>query len=141
IPPHRMEHLESAGALEARHRIADGVIAHVAHVEPARRVGQHLEAIELRALRIRNVVDREGPRLGPDPLPLFFDGIEGKFARHRPPDRCKPLNKRQKLAPLSGTVKNRRDAPSSAFPPPSRSRTTMPRPDGGPTPGGWRGRP
>src|SRR5438552_13967772 len=55
-----MQDIGAAHPLEPSHRIADRVVADVTHMEPAGRIGQHLEAIEL-ALR-------RSPRRGPGPF-------------------------------------------------------------------------
>jgi len=41
--PHGVQNVEAAHALYAGHHIADGVIAHVAHVHGAGGIRQHLE--------------------------------------------------------------------------------------------------
>ena len=51
IPAHRMQHLEPAGPLVARHHIAQRVVADVAHVDAPGGVGEHLEHVALRARR------------------------------------------------------------------------------------------
>ena len=45
IPAHRVQHVESAHALVTRHRVANRVIAHVAHVQSSGGVRQHFEEI------------------------------------------------------------------------------------------------
>jgi len=42
VPPHRMQDVETPGAHEARDHVAHRVIAHMAHVQPPRRIGEHL---------------------------------------------------------------------------------------------------
>ncbi len=45
VPAHRMQHGEALGAFVARHHVAHGVVAHVAHVDAPRRIGEHLEDV------------------------------------------------------------------------------------------------
>jgi hypothetical protein len=52
VPAHRLEHVIALHALEARDHVADGVVAHMAHVEPPAGVGKHRQAIELGARRV-----------------------------------------------------------------------------------------
>ena len=47
VPAHRLQHILAQHALVAADHIADGVVAHVAHVQPAAGVGEHGEAVEL----------------------------------------------------------------------------------------------
>ena len=49
IPAHRVQHAESAGGFVPRDHVAHGVIAHMAHVDAPRRIGEHLQHIILRA--------------------------------------------------------------------------------------------
>ena len=48
VPAHGMQHVEAAHPLVARERVADRVVADVADVQRAARVGQHLQHVELR---------------------------------------------------------------------------------------------
>jgi hypothetical protein len=77
-----VENLEAARALEPGHRIADGVIADVAHVEPAGGVREHLEAVKPRALRIGAVIDRERSLFFPPALPFGFDAGEVELGQN-----------------------------------------------------------
>src|ERR1700730_3043187 len=71
IPAHGMQHIETAHTLYAGHHVADGVIAHVAHVHRARGIGQHLQRV---ILGLSGIYFRfEDARLGPALLPLSFD--------------------------------------------------------------------
>src|SRR5437588_1390840 len=45
IPTHRVQHIESRGALEARNHVPHGVIAHVSHMDAPGRIGEHLEHV------------------------------------------------------------------------------------------------
>ena len=82
VPAHRMEHVEAAHPLEPRQEVADGVHADVAHVDAARRVREHLEAVELRTAGILDGAELFA--LVPDPLPLHLDLTERiAVGRHR----------------------------------------------------------
>src|SRR5438874_12364580 len=71
VPADRMEHVESAQTLVPGERVADCIISHVAHVQEARRIWQHLQRIKLRS---RIVFARcKRPGLSPALLPLLFD--------------------------------------------------------------------
>ncbi len=52
VPAHRLQHVLALHALVAADHVADGVVAHVAHVQRAGRVRQHGEAVELRPRRV-----------------------------------------------------------------------------------------
>ena len=72
VPAHGLQHVVAAHAVEAGQHVADGVVAHMAHVQLARRVGEHRQAVVLRAAR---VFDRpEGVRRVPV---LPGDGLDG----------------------------------------------------------------
>ncbi len=45
VPAHRVQHGVAHGAFEASHHVAHGVVAHVAHVDAPRRVGEHLQHV------------------------------------------------------------------------------------------------
>jgi hypothetical protein len=47
VPAHGLEHVEAAHAVEAREHVADRVVAHVAHVQLARRIREHRQAVVL----------------------------------------------------------------------------------------------
>src|SRR6185369_15945184 len=49
VPADRVENVEPLQAFVPGERIPNGVVAHVAHVQEARRVRQHLKTIKLRA--------------------------------------------------------------------------------------------
>ena len=74
VPPDRVQHVHPAHGLAARDHVGDAVVADVPHVDVARRVGQHLEAVELGPLRVLR--DLESPALGPDFLPARLDLFE-----------------------------------------------------------------
>ena len=46
VPAHGLEHVLALHALEARDHVADGVVAHVAHVQLARGIRKHAQAVE-----------------------------------------------------------------------------------------------
>jgi hypothetical protein len=71
IPAERVQHVEPAQALHPRHDVTDDVVADVSHVRVPGRVREHLQAVELRALRIGG--DFEGTVGGPLLLPLFIE--------------------------------------------------------------------
>ena len=47
VPAHGMQHVEALHAFAASHHVANGIVAHVPHVDVARRVGEHLQHIVL----------------------------------------------------------------------------------------------
>ena len=55
IPPERVQDVVPTHPFQARERIADAVVPHVPHVGMAGRIGEHLEAVELRL----GVIDRD----------------------------------------------------------------------------------
>src|SRR5262249_38629843 len=79
IPAHRVEDVVPAHPLVSGEEVADRVDAHVPHVDAARRVREHLEAVELRAARID--VDSELLARLPRRLPLGLDLLEGIAVR------------------------------------------------------------
>ena len=46
VPAHGLQHVLAQHPLIAADHVADGVVAHMAHVQPAGRVGEHAQAIE-----------------------------------------------------------------------------------------------
>ena len=52
VEAHRMQDVEALHRLVARHDITDGIVAHVAHVQVARRIREHLECVVLRATSV-----------------------------------------------------------------------------------------
>ena len=79
IPAERVEDVEPAHPLGARHDVANHVVAHVTDVRVPGRVREHLEAVELRPRRILRHLERA--RLGPARLPLALD-VLGAVLRH-----------------------------------------------------------
>ena len=64
VPAHRHQHVHAGHAQLARQHVVDGVVAHMAHVQPAARVRQHRAGVELRPARVLgDAVDvGRGPR-------------------------------------------------------------------------------
>ena len=52
VPAERVQHVEAAHPLHARHHVADDVVADVPDVRVAGRIREHLQAVELRPRRI-----------------------------------------------------------------------------------------
>ena len=87
VPAHRVQNGVAHGAFEARHHVAHGVVAHVAHVDAPRRVGEHLEHVVFRPRVV--VLGGENTAFVPDALPaglgragviaLVFARIGGHF--------------------------------------------------------------
>ena len=71
VPPERVEHVEAAHPLHSRHHVADDVVADVADVGVPGRVGEHFEAVELRARRVD--LDFERPLRRPVLLPFLVE--------------------------------------------------------------------
>ncbi len=70
VPAHRVQHVEAARALVARHHVAHRVVAHMAHMDAPRRIREHFEHV---IFRPRIVVARGEDRLvGPDFLPFLL---------------------------------------------------------------------
>ena len=78
VPADRVQDVEAPHALVAGHHVGDAVVADVAHVDVARGVGQHLQAVELGPRRVLR--DLEGARLRPALLPARLDLVEGVVA-------------------------------------------------------------
>ena len=68
VPAHGVQHVEAAGALVAGDHVALGVVAHVAHMDAPRRVGEHLEHVVFGARTVHP--GTEGLALVPGLLPL-----------------------------------------------------------------------
>ncbi len=68
VPAHGMEDVEPARAPIARHHVAHGVVAHVAHVDAPRRIGEHLEHVIFRARIV--VIGFEDLRVRPGLAPF-----------------------------------------------------------------------
>ena len=48
VPPHRVQNIKPLRFFEARHHIAHGVIAHMTHMDAARRIGKHFQHVIFR---------------------------------------------------------------------------------------------
>ena len=70
VPAHRVQHVEAHGALVAGDHVAHRVVAHVAHVDAPRRIGEHLQHVVFRARVV--VAGLEDVPLVPDLLPANF---------------------------------------------------------------------
>ena len=77
VPAHRVQHGVAHRPFEARHHVAHGVVAHVAHVDAPRRVGEHLQHVVFRPRVV--VLGGENAALGPDLLPAGL-GLAGVVA-------------------------------------------------------------
>ena len=71
VPAERMQHVEAAHPLRPRHHVADDVVPDVPDVRVARRVREHLQAVELRTRRVD--LDLERARRRPLLLPLLVE--------------------------------------------------------------------
>ncbi len=80
VPPDRVHHVHPAHRLAARDHVGDAVVAHVPHVDVARRIGQHLQAVELGPLGVLG--DLEHPVRRPLRLPARLD-VQEVVIRHR----------------------------------------------------------
>ena len=74
VPAHGVEDVQALHALVAGDDIADGVVAHMPHVDAARGVGEHLEDVVFFPAGL--CVDLEGLVPLPALLPFAFDGLE-----------------------------------------------------------------
>ena len=73
VPSHGVQHVEPAHALVACHHVADGVIAHVAHVDVPGGIGEHLQQVILGAAFVLG--DPEQVLGLPPGLPLTLDHL------------------------------------------------------------------
>src|SRR5688500_2782497 len=79
IPPHGVKHVVSAHALVTSNHITDRIIAHMAHVNTARRIRKHLKHVVLRFSLFFGSL--KGFIFLPEFLPLLFDfsGLVTRF--------------------------------------------------------------
>ena len=75
VPAHGMEDVEPARAPIARDNVAHGVVAHMAHVDAPRRIGEHLEHVIFRARIVVFGLEDLRVRPGLPPLGLGFAHI------------------------------------------------------------------
>src|SRR5262249_20752979 len=69
-----VQHVVAAHPLVAAHRVPDGVVPDVPHVDPAGRIREHLQAVVLGAARLLPRPEEAG--FLPLPLPLGVDVLE-----------------------------------------------------------------
>ena len=87
VPAHRVQHVEAARPLVARHHVAHGVVAHMPHMDAPRGVGEHLQHVVFRAVGIGR--DNEGAALLPLRLPAglaLFDVVAFGHGGHGLPE-------------------------------------------------------
>ena len=84
VPAHRVQDRVTLRRLGPRHHIAHRIVAHMAHVDAARRVGEHLKHVILGLGRVASRLKDQG--LIPGLLPFRFDH-GGFVARHLWPMR------------------------------------------------------
>ena len=94
IPAHGMEHVEPPRPLVARDDVAHRVVAHVAHVDAARGIREHLQDVVSRASI--SALRPEQPRILPGGLPLGLDRLRVVTLTHRP--RSLPYSGRRRRA-------------------------------------------
>ena len=88
VPADRVHHVEALHPLGSSHHVGDAVVADVAHVDVARGIGQHLQAVELGPFRVFR--DLEGALLGPVLLPARLDLVEVVVGHGCPAGPAKP---------------------------------------------------
>ena len=81
VPADRVEDVEAPHHLEPGDDVADGIIADMAHVDPARGIGVHLQGVILRAAGVLGGLERR--LLVPGLLPLGLDLAESIGVFHR----------------------------------------------------------
>ena len=79
VEAHRVQHVVAGGNLVTGDHVTHGVVAHMAHVQLARGVGEHLEHVVFRLAALHR--GGEGFGLGPGLLPFRLDR-GGIIARH-----------------------------------------------------------
>ena len=79
VPAHGMQHVETAHALHPRYHVANRIIAHVAHVQRAARIGQHFEDVVFWLGWVG--FGFENTSFSPSFLPLGFDLLRVVTAR------------------------------------------------------------
>ena len=82
IPTHRMQHGIALRRLGPRHHIAHRIVAHMAHMDAPRRIGEHFQHVILGPRRI--APGHKDPGLIPGLLPLRFDHCGFVTRHHRP---------------------------------------------------------
>ena len=79
VPTHGMQHVIAAHPHVTRQGVADGVVAHVPHVQLAARIRQHFEHVIFRLVRRVRYVERRVLRPALVPLLLDFFEVERFF--------------------------------------------------------------
>ena len=108
IPGHRLQDIPALHPLETADHVADGVVAHVAHVQRTGRIRQHRQAIVFRARCVLLHLERAG--VGPELLRGGFHGAgvvgflhgggataSGKREAARLPQRSKAAKRPRRL--------------------------------------------
>ena len=93
VPAHGMKDIESPGPLVARNHVAHGVVAHVAHVNAARGVREHLEDVVGRAPAA--TLSPEQARVFPGGLPFGLDHLCVVTLTHRQRSLPHPSRRRR----------------------------------------------
>ena len=75
VPAHRMQHREAPRPFEARDHVAQRIVSHMAHVQPPRWIGEHLQHVVLRPRGIDYRAEGVSVRPGLAPLGLGLFGI------------------------------------------------------------------
>src|SRR5882672_7090398 len=84
IPADDVQYLPASHPLKPRDRIADRIVPHVAHVDPAGGIREHLQHVEGSLLRLGRDDTKHGV-LGPTALPLGLDRLRVVRAHERSP--------------------------------------------------------
>ncbi len=71
VPAHGVKHIKTLQAFEARHNIADSVIAHMTHMNTTRRIRKHFQQVKVGLITV--IIGFEALVIGPVSLPFFFD--------------------------------------------------------------------
>ncbi len=99
VPAHRLQHTPALHHLIARQHVADGVVAHMPHVQRPRRVREHRQAVELLARPV--VRGGKGVVLLPPGLGLSLDRGGVVLAIHRgknPAEKAADYSGRRRVA-------------------------------------------
>jgi len=84
VVAHRLQHVVAFHQLVAAHRVADGVVAHVAHVQRPRGIGEHGQHVILGLVGV--VLCAKDAALRPNLLPLLLYGLKRIF--HASSKKC-----------------------------------------------------
>ena len=80
VPAHRLQHVVALHAVVAGEHVADGVVAHVPHVQLARGVREHRQAVVLGL--VAGFHGAEGLRFVPEFLRFALDDVRIVFLLH-----------------------------------------------------------